>query len=147
MVSGYAGWGGSLPPDVVDQRLSQALAVSELSADELVDALLPTMFAVPPEADDVERFAASMRAFHPGGFRAMARASAEDLRGLLANIDVPTLLVHGDHDVRAPFAVAEHLRTSIAGSELTVLPGLGHVCNLERPDQFNAVLRDWLQRR
>ena len=28
VVSGYAGWGGSLPPDVVDQRLSQALALS-----------------------------------------------------------------------------------------------------------------------
>ena len=36
VVSGYAGWGGSLPPDLVDQRLSQALALSESSSDEFV---------------------------------------------------------------------------------------------------------------
>ena len=146
VVSGYAGWGGSLPPGVVDQRLAQALALSALTADEFVDALLPTMFATAPAAGDVDRFAASMRAFHPAGFRAMARASAEDLRGLLASIDVPTLLVYGDQDVRAPLPVAEHLHSAIAGSELTVLPGLGHVCNLERPDEFNATLRTWLRR-
>ena len=92
VVSGYAGWAGSLPPDVVDHRLSQALALSELTPDEFVDTLLPTMFATPPLADDVDRFATSMRAFHPAGFRAMAHASAEDLRGLLASVDVRTLL-------------------------------------------------------
>ena len=146
VVSGYAGWGGSLPPGIADQRLSQALVLSELTPEEFVDALLPTMFATMPADEDVARFVASMRAFHPGGFRAMARASAEDLRGLLASIDVPTLLVYGDQDVRAPLSVAEHLHTAIAGSELTVLPGLGHACNLERPDEFNATLRAWLHR-
>ena len=116
VVSGYAGWAGSLPPDVVDQRLTQALALSALTADEFVDALLPTMFSTMPTADDVDRFTASMRTFHPAGFRTIARASAEDLRGDLARIDVPTLLVYGDQDVRAPLAVAEHLHSTIAGS-------------------------------
>lgn len=146
VVSGYAGWRGSLPPDVADRRLDQAMALSELGPDEFVDTLLPTMFATPPAAEDAKRFAASMRTFHPAGFRAMARASAEDLRGLLAAVDVPTLLVYGDRDVRAPLAVAEHLHGAIAASELTVLPGLGHVCNLEDPEQFNATLRTWLHR-
>jgi len=146
VVSGYAGWGGSLPPDVADHRLAQALDLSGRSGDEFVDVLLPTMFATPPAPADVDRFAASVRAFHPSGFRAMARASAEDLRALLAGIDVPTLLVAGDHDVRAPLPVAEHLRGAISGSELVVLPGLGHVVNLEGPEQFNAVLRHWLHR-
>ena len=78
VVSGYAGWAGSLPPDV-DQRLTQALALSALTADEFVDTLLPTMFATMPAADDVDRFTASIRTFHPAGFRAIARAS-EDWR-------------------------------------------------------------------
>ena len=76
----------------------------------------------------------------------MARASAEDLSGLLGSVDVPTLLVCGDQDVRAPRPVAEHLHRAIAGSELAVLSGSGHVCNLEHPDQFNATLRTWLLR-
>ena len=85
-----------------------------------------------------------MRAFHPRGFRAMARASAEDLRDALPEIDVPTLLVYGDHDVRAPLAVGEHLHAEIAGSRLVVLPGVGHVCNIEAPDEFNATVREFL---
>jgi pimeloyl-ACP methyl ester carboxylesterase len=144
VVSGYAGWAGSLPPDVAEQRLAQALALSQLPASDLVDTLLPTMFATAPSADAVDRFAASVEAFHPVGFRAMARASAEDLRADLPRIDVPTLLVYGDQDVRAPMPVAEHLHAAVSGSTLTVLPGLGHVCNLEAPQRFNETLRAWL---
>jgi pimeloyl-ACP methyl ester carboxylesterase len=147
VVSGYAGWAGSLPPDVVEQRVAQALTLSGLTPTEFVDTLLPTMFATDPDPDSVERFAASMRAFHPLGFRAMARASAEDLRDALPRIDVPTLLVYGDQDVRAPLPVAEHLDASISGSTLVVLPGVGHVCNLEAPQRFNDTLRHWLAER
>jgi pimeloyl-ACP methyl ester carboxylesterase len=144
VVSGYAGWAGSLPPDVAEQRLAQALTLSELTPSEFVDTLLPTMFSTVPNPATVERFAASMRAFHPLGFRAMARASAEDLRDDLPRIDVPTLLVCGDQDVRAPLPVAEHLHAAVAGSTLIVLPGVGHVCNLEAPESFNNTVRTWL---
>jgi len=145
VVSGYAGWAGSLPPQVAEQRLAQALTLSRLTPTEFVDTLLPTMFATTPSAQTRDRFTGSVRAFHPVGFRAMARASAEDLREALPAIDVATLLVYGDHDVRAPLPVAEHLHASIAGSSLTVLPGVGHVCNLEAPQQFNDTLRTWLR--
>ena len=59
----------------------------------------------------------------------MARASAEDVRDVLPHIDVPTLLVYGDRDVRAPLTVAEALRAAISGSKLVVLPDAGHVTN------------------
>ncbi|MET0143523.1 MAG: alpha/beta hydrolase [Ilumatobacteraceae bacterium] len=144
VVSGYAGWAGSLPPQTVEQRLAQAITLSERTPTDLVEALLPTMFSTAPDPESVGRFAESMRAFHPVGFRAMARASAEDLRDLLPGIDVPTLLVYGDHDVRAPLPVAEHLHRAISGSMLIVLPGVGHVCNLEAPQPFNDTVRTWL---
>ena len=85
-----------------------------------------------------------MGAFHPAGFRAMAVASAEDLRDVLPHISVPTLLVYGDRDVRAPLAVAEHLHAEIAGSTLVVLPGTGHVCN-RGPGAFNGAVREFLR--
>lgn len=142
VVSGYAGWGGSLPPEVGEQRLRQALTLSELTPADFVETLLPTMFATAPAPAVIERFASSMEAFHPIGFRAMARASAEDLRDGLPDIIAPTL--YGDHDVRAPRPVAKHLHGGIADSTLVVLPDVGHVCNLEAPDRFNETLRTWL---
>jgi pimeloyl-ACP methyl ester carboxylesterase len=87
-----------------------------------------------------------MQSFHPRGFRAMARASAEDVRDVLARVDVPTLLVYGDHDVRAPLTVAEALQAAIAGSRLVVLREAGHVCNIEAPEEFNVAVRDFLRR-
>ena len=98
--SGYAGWRGSLPPAVAEDRLAQALWLSELTGTQLADTLLPTMFASTPPAALAAAFGDSMRAFHPHGLRAMARAAAEDLRPLLAGVVVPTLLISGDRDVR-----------------------------------------------
>jgi pimeloyl-ACP methyl ester carboxylesterase len=144
LVSAYAGWGGSLSPARAEQRLEQALALADLPPRELVNTLLPTMFATEPSRAVVEEFVASLLATHPVGLRAMARASAEDLRDALPAVDVPTLLVCGDKDVRAPLSVARELHASIAGSELVTLEGVGHVCNLEAPEAFNDVLRSFL---
>jgi pimeloyl-ACP methyl ester carboxylesterase len=145
LASAYAGWAGSLPPAVAEERLRQALALADGPRKAFVDALLPTMFskAVPPET--VDDFQASIEAFHPAGFRAMARACAEDVRDVLPNVDVPTLLVYGGRDVRAPLSIAEALQAAISGSRLVVLPDAGHVCNVEAPAEFNAAVRDFLR--
>ena len=144
LASAYAGWTGSLPRDVAEQRLRQALALAEGTPEAFVDALLPTMFTKAMPQDTIDEFRASMQAFHPDGFRAMAQASAEDVRDVLAHIDIPTLLLYGDNDVRAPLTVAEALRAAITGSKLVVLPDAGHVCNIEAPDEFNESVRSFL---
>jgi pimeloyl-ACP methyl ester carboxylesterase len=144
LASAYAGWAGSLPPEVATQRLRQALALADGTPAAFIDALLPTMFSKTMPRATVDDFRASMQAFHPRGFRAMARASAEDVRDVLPRVDVPTLLVYGDRDVRAPLTVAKHLQAAISGSKLVVLPDAGHLCNLEAPDEFNAAVRDFL---
>ena len=144
LVSAYAGWAGSLPPEVAEQRLLQALALADGAPEAFAGALLPTMFSKTMPSETVDEFRASMQAFHPRGFRAMARASAEDVRDVLSHVDVPTLLVCGDCDVRAPLTVAEPLAAAISGSRLVVLPAAGHVCNVEAPDEFNAAVRGFL---
>ena len=145
LASAYAGWRGSLPAEVADARLHQAMALAECSPDEVVDALLPTMFAEGTPAASVEAFGEAMRTFHPSGFRSMALAAAEDLREALPSVDVPCLLLYGDHDVRAPLSVAEELHAAIAGSTLVVLEGAGHVCNIEAPRAFNEAVRDFVR--
>jgi pimeloyl-ACP methyl ester carboxylesterase len=145
LASAYAGWRGSLPAEESERRLQQAHALSELPPAELVDTLLPTMFSPATPRASVDAFAASMRAFHPAGFRAMARASADDLRALLPGIAVPTLLVYGDRDVRAPLHVAEHLRAAIRGATLVVLPDSGHVGTLDAPEAFTDAVRAFLR--
>jgi pimeloyl-ACP methyl ester carboxylesterase len=147
LASAYAGWAGSLPPEVAEQRLRQALALADGAPEAFVAALLPTMFSKPMPRETVDAFRASMRAFHPRGFRAMAHASAEDVRDVLPDVDVPTLLVYGDRDVRAPLTVAEALQAAISGSRLIFLPDAGHLSNIEAPNEFNDAVRNFLHDR
>ena|SRR5215207_840428 len=145
LASAYAGWAGSLPRELGEERLQQALRLADLPPDHLVDELMPTMFSDSAPAELVEEFSASMREFHPAGLRANSRAFAEaDLRDVLPRIDVPTLLLYGDRDVRAPAAVAHDLHRGIAGSTLVFIPGAGHVCNIDAPQRFNRELRAFL---
>jgi pimeloyl-ACP methyl ester carboxylesterase len=75
----------------------------------------------------------------------MARAFADaDLRPVLPTITVPTLLVYGAEDVRAPRAVAAALHSSIAGSVLHFVPGAGHDVNLEAPRVYDDLVRTFL---
>ena len=145
LAGAYAGWGGSLPQHEVDRRLNQALELSELEPQQLVDALMPTMFAASASPEVVAEYAASLAAFHPVGFRAMARACTEDITDALSTITLPTLLIYGVDDTRAPAGVATGLHHQIAGSTLVELAGAGHVCNVDAADWFNDALRQFLR--
>jgi pimeloyl-ACP methyl ester carboxylesterase len=98
-------------------------------------------------ADDVlQGFAARIAEFHPVGLRAMARSfAAADLREVLPRINVPTLLLYGDQDVRAPVSVGENLHAAIPGSKLVIIPGVGHVSSVQAPERFTAEVRAFLR--
>lgn len=66
---------------------------------------------------------------------------------MLPHVGVPTLLLYGDKDVRAPLTVAEQLRSAIPDSALVVLEGAGHLCNVEAPEEFNMAVRNFLHAR
>jgi pimeloyl-ACP methyl ester carboxylesterase len=145
LVSAYAGWSGSLPPEIVEFRLSQALRLGDLPAEELIREVIPTLFSPTAPAELVERFAAGMRGFHPVGLRATARSFAHaDLRDVLPTIEVPTLLIYGGEDVRAPREVAEGMHAAIPGSTLVTIDGVGHVPNVEAPEQFGFQIHKFL---
>jgi pimeloyl-ACP methyl ester carboxylesterase len=144
LASAYAGWAGSLSADVAEARLRQALVLADLSPDEFVETLLPTMFHRATAADTVAAFRASMLEFRPVGFRAMARASAENLRGALSRVAVPTLLIYGERDTRAGLPVARDFEAMIGDAKLVVMPEVGHVCNIEAPTDFNHTVREFL---
>ena len=146
LASAYAGWAGSLPPDVAGERLRLSLQLADAPPAQRTARMLPSMFSSRAAAERVEMFVASMSPFSPVGFRAMAYASAEaDLRPVLPTITVPTLLVYGGEDVRAPRQVAEAIHAAIPHSELVWVPQAGHVICVEAPDEFNTEVRRFLR--
>jgi pimeloyl-ACP methyl ester carboxylesterase len=62
----------------------------------------------------------------------------------LANIRVPVVIVHSEHDEFIKPEHAQYLARSIPGAELILLPGVSHFAPLQRPDQCNSVMRAFL---
>lgn len=145
LAGAYAGWAGSLPADVAAGRLRLSVELAELPPPQFAEAMVPTMFSDLAAEDPVVGFTAAVSAFHPAGFRAMARALAEaDLRDVRPNVDVPTLLLYGDHDSRAPLEVARDMEAAIPRAKLVVLQGVGHMSSVEAAERFNAEVRAFL---
>jgi 3-oxoadipate enol-lactonase len=67
-----------------------------------------------------------------------------DLRAALKEIQVPTLVLSGSKDNNAPAPMMAKMANYIPGAVYVELEGVGHLANLERPDEFNAVLWDFL---
>jgi len=67
-----------------------------------------------------------------------------DSRPHLPAIACPTLVLVGDADQLTPPALAQEIAAGIAGAQLTVVPGSGHLSTLEQPQRVTAALVEWL---
>lgn len=67
-----------------------------------------------------------------------------DSSSLLPSITVPTLVITGDEDAIMPLADVEALATAIPRARLAVMPGAGHLSNLETSLLWNSALDTFL---
>lgn len=147
LASAYAGWAGSLPPEVVEQRKQGMLKRIGLPPNQWAREWIPTLLTEFASPTVVAELNAILVGFHPDGQRALLRAgwAEHDARDILPRIDVPTLLLYGEKDVRSPLEVAREMHSKIPGSRLVVMEGAGHEGDMEAPDTFNAEVRRFLR--
>ena len=143
LVDTYAGWKGSLPEQEVRARVEGVRRLLA-AADHLFDPTLPGLFAGEPPAEFVPLLEAMAADVRPESMRTALLVMAEaDQRDLLPRIAVPTLLIWGELDARSPLTVASQFEEAIPDAKLVVIPGAGHVSNLEQPDLFNDAVREF----
>ena len=143
LVDTYAGWKGSLPEEEVRVRVEGVRQMLS-AADHLFDPTLPGLFAGDPPAEFVPLLEAMAADVRPDSMRtALLVMAAADQRDLLPHIAVPTLLIWGELDERSPLSVARQFEDAVADAKLVVIPGAGHVSNLEAPELFNNAVREF----
>jgi pimeloyl-ACP methyl ester carboxylesterase len=141
LVDTYAGWKGSLPAAEVRARVAGARQMLAAPTAEF-DPTLPGLFAGDPPPRFIPLLEEMAAAVRPASLGAQLALMAEaDQRDVLPRIAVPTLLLWGELDERSPLDVARQFEQAIPHAELVVIPGCGHVSNLERPEEFNAAVR------
>jgi pimeloyl-ACP methyl ester carboxylesterase len=118
----------------------------------IIEAMCPLFFSDESLAGRpalVERFRTSMtsipRARLPG-ILALGRGifGRESLTSRLREIGCPTRIIVGEQDRSRPPVESERMAQHIHRADLHVLPGAGHICNLEAPEQVTALLEDFL---
>ena len=116
-----------------------------LTMAELAARLVPEMAGPEALPEGLKLATHCMSLVNPSTYRRALEALVTfDRRANLANIRVPTLLIAGEQDRTAPPAVMKKMGDSIPGSTYIELAGVGHLQNLEAPDDFDGLLLNFL---
>lgn len=120
------------PGAVADMMLPKLLGeTSRRDQPDLADAVRTLVLRNTPEA-----IASAVRAMK----------LREDATAWTSGLTCPTLVVCGAEDMLTPPADSEAMAAAIPGAELVILPGAGHLSNLEAPTAFTEALGRFLAR-
>ena len=130
--------------DFIAQRIAPLEAGQSMA--ELAQVLVPQMVG-PGSLPEGVRLAAHCMGMVPAATyrRALDCIVTFDRADHLAHIEVPTLLVAGEHDRQVPPAVMKKMAQAIPRGSYHEMKGVGHLQNLEAPDDFDALLLNFLQ--
>ncbi len=62
----------------------------------------------------------------------------------LKDLDIPALVVSGEQDIPSFLQMAEAYARTLPRARREIIAGAGHLANMERADEFNAALREFL---
>jgi pimeloyl-ACP methyl ester carboxylesterase len=114
---------------------------------DFADTLVADMWGDNVDAGRMAEAARSMKSLSAETYRAALTCIVTFNRiASLPAIACPTLCLAGEKDTNAAPAVMEKMAAKIPGSTYHCMPGVGHLANIERPDQFNAAIDDFLGR-
>lgn len=112
---------------------------------DLAEVLVPQMIGPGSLPEGVRLATHCMSLVPPATYRRALEAIVTfDRRANLPNIHVPTLLIAGEHDKNAPPAVMQKMAKAVMGSTYLEMHGIGHLQNLEAPDDFDAAVLSFL---
>ena len=98
--------------------------------------------ATPEQFDEL---VASIAALHKDSYVKTLEASVRFSRtDALEAIAVPTMLVYGGGDSLTTPEIGRTMAAQIPGARFALIERAGHLVNIEQPDRFNRIVRDFL---
>jgi pimeloyl-ACP methyl ester carboxylesterase len=130
-------------------RIKTAESVAETGSVKVADSMEPKLFAAATLGKKPEIVAAArkvMEATPPAGIAAALRgmAARPDVTSLLPSIQVPTLVLVGEHDAISPRAEMKEIADAIPGAKYVVIPRAGHMTTMEEPVAVNEALSQFI---
>jgi 3-oxoadipate enol-lactonase len=140
-------------PDSPEARAGRAKAIELVAAGGTkaqVEAMLPNALGVSTHTsrpEVIERFLEIGASQRTNGTLAaiVALRDRPDAEPGLGSILVPTLVIVGDEDKITPTSAAKKLVSCIPTARLAIVPGAGHMTNMEQPNVFDDVVIEFLE--
>ena len=115
------------------------------SMEELAQVLVPQMAGPAALPEGLKLATHCMSLVNPSTYRRALEALVTfDRRASLPLIRVPTLVIAGEHDRNAPPAAMKKMADAIPHSSFLEMKGVGHLQNLEAPDEFDRLVLNFL---
>jgi pimeloyl-ACP methyl ester carboxylesterase len=130
-----------------DDFLGQRLAPLDrgLRPADFAKELVPNLMSSNPPEAAVASAHASMSALPAETYRSALNCLVTfNQRDRLSDISCPTLALAGEFDAAAPAPMMEKMASQIPDCRYHCLSGVGHLANLEDPEQFNGAIRTFL---
>jgi len=133
-----------------DGRRQAVAAVQQAGTIQpTVDGMLPKLFAPQTYAEDPDLVLEVRRIMEHTSIEGVINAQLGmlarlDSTAMLSNLDVPGLVIHGDHDQIIPLEAAQELAAVLPNGSMAEIKGAGHLLNMEQPAEFNQIVLDWL---
>ena len=113
----------------------------------IADIMIPKLISlatIQARPEIVQQVRAMIEGNQIGGIAGdlMAMAERPDSVPLLSQITRPTQIIVGELGQATPPSDAKLMAEKIPGARLAVIPGAGHLANLEQPDTFNQIVAD-----
>jgi len=150
LVLGCTSFGGPQSIPITEQALQSMLSVEGLNPEAIIRqgfkaAISPQFISAYPEVVDQ---LVAWRLDNPtpryAWERQFAAASAFNLETQLNKIKVPTLVMTGSEDIVIPPQNSDLLAERISGARLVIIPGSGHLFFIEKAEEFNATVLEFL---
>ena len=130
-------------------RLKAADHVLANGPEALVATMMPKLFADTTIANQPEVVQATrevMLSTAPSAIAAAQRGMAErpDATDEMSKLDVPTLILVGEHDAISPPDEMREIANAIPGAKFVQIDGAGHMAPLEDPPAVNAAILEFL---
>jgi pimeloyl-ACP methyl ester carboxylesterase len=77
--------------------------------------------------------------------RQLEATSRHDARDRLHLLRMPVHVIGAEEDLRVPVWRSRELADLIPGARLSIIPGAGHAANIERPDELNKLVLEFLR--
>lgn len=149
IAAAFPSFGGALTPQQRDDfmRLRRTPLREGKTLADLAPQLVTSLAGPHATPAMRARMHDSIAALHPRSYLKTLESTLHfDRTGQLGGITAPTLLLYGEFDALVTPASGRQVRDLMPHAHYQVIPGAGHLINIETPELFNRAVHDHVLR-